>query len=354
MSDELIESVNASSVNASSVTAPATLPVTPATATEEAWHEAPVSDPSAHDLAEPEAQEVDGVDFAQDGMFAAPPPLLYRRRPTAWPSVRTPNFADFGIFFMMLILGFLVAAVAIGFVLFRHSFGLRSYDDIQNNTGIALATQVLIYVVGLGIAIPFFRIVWGKGFFSGIHWNAGTVRRFPIRLIFTAVLCNVIAMVGNLLLPFPQHAPIDKLFGTSADAWMLMIFGVTVAPFFEELIFRGFLVPALATAWDWSVESSTGRTPRPLDANGHPEWGGFAMLFAALVASVPFTLMHAAQVGQAWGPLLLLYCVSLILCIVRLATRSLAASTLVHSTYNFLLFAMMLWQTGGFRHMDKM
>jgi membrane protease YdiL (CAAX protease family) len=64
--------------------------------------------------------------------------------------------------------------------------------------------------------------------------------------------------------------------------------------------------------------------------------------------------MHAEQVGKAWGPLVLLYCVSLILCAVRLATRSLAASTLVHSLYNFLLFSMMLVQTGGFRHMDRM
>jgi membrane protease YdiL (CAAX protease family) len=44
----------------------------------------------------------------------------------------------------------------------------------------------------------------------------------------------------------------------------------------------------------------------------------------------------------------------LILCAVRLGTRSLAASTTVHSLYNFLLFAVMFAQTGGFRHMDKM
>ena len=32
----------------------------------------------------------------------------------------------------------------------------------------------------------------------------------------------------------------------------------------------------------------------------------------------------------------------------------LAASTLVHATYNFLIFAMTLIGTGGFRHFDKM
>ena len=78
------------------------------------------------------------------------------------------------------------------------------------------------------------------------------------------------------------------------------------------------------------------------------------MIFAALAVSVPFAFMHSAQVGQAWGPLLVLYCISLILCTVRLATRSLAASTVVHSAYNFMLFAAMFAQTNGFLHMDKM
>jgi membrane protease YdiL (CAAX protease family) len=39
---------------------------------------------------------------------------------------------------------------------------------------------------------------------------------------------------------------------------------------------------------------------------------------------------------------------------VRLITRSLAASTLVHACYNFTIFFLMLVGTGGFRHLDKM
>jgi len=39
---------------------------------------------------------------------------------------------------------------------------------------------------------------------------------------------------------------------------------------------------------------------------------------------------------------------------VRFWTRSLAASTLTHSIYNLILFSMMLVQTDGFRHLEKM
>jgi hypothetical protein len=39
---------------------------------------------------------------------------------------------------------------------------------------------------------------------------------------------------------------------------------------------------------------------------------------------------------------------------VRLVTRSLAASVVVHACYNFLLFSLMMVGTAGFRHLEKM
>jgi hypothetical protein len=64
--------------------------------------------------------------------------------------------------------------------------------------------------------------------------------------------------------------------------------------------------------------------------------------------------MHAEQTGYSLGPFLLLICVSLVLCWIRLSTRSLASSVLVHACYNLLLFSLMMLGTGGFRHLDKM
>jgi hypothetical protein len=100
-------------------------------------------------------------------------------------------------------------------------------------------------------------------------------------------------------------------------------------------------------------ERFTGKLPRPLDANGHPEWSIPAMVIASIATSLPFALMHAAQTGWSLGPFLLLVVVSLILCAVRLYTRSLAASTLVHACYNFLIFFIMLVGTSGFQHFEK-
>jgi len=270
------------------------------------------------------------------------------------PVVRTPNFADAMLFLALMLLGLLVTMGGVAAALHFHWFGLRSIEEAATNTHVALAQEMLIYLIALAMAVPFFRKVWGKGYFDGLHWHASTAYRLRYRLFGMAVVCNVLAMIGNWFLPFPEHAPIDKMFSDAKDAWMLAGLGILVAPFFEEMIFRGFLLPAMATAWDWCVERLTDTSPRQPDAAGNPVWSLAAMVFSALVVSVPFALMHAEQVGKAWGPLLLLYCISLILCAVRLVTRSLAASTLVHSAYNAMLFAAMFVQTDGFRHMDKL
>jgi membrane protease YdiL (CAAX protease family) len=164
----------------------------------------------------------------------------------------------------------------------------------------------------------------------------------------------MLAMLDQVLMPGPDHAPIIEFFRSPGAAWLMFAFGVTFAPFFEEMFFRGFLLPALATAWDWAIEKSTGKPARPLDANGHPQWSVFAMVVASVLTTIPFALMHADQQGYSLGPFLLLITVSLILCAVRLATRSLAACTLVHACYNFLIFFTMMVGTGGFRHFDKM
>jgi len=164
----------------------------------------------------------------------------------------------------------------------------------------------------------------------------------------------VLAWLNGVLIPSPTNTPIEKVFKSPGAAWLLFGFGVTFAPFFEEMFFRGFLLPALCTAYDWVTEKITKVPPRAPVEQGHPQWSLAAMIVGSIATSLPFAAMHAEQTGYSIGPFLLLVGVSLVLCGVRLLTRSLAASTLVHACYNFLIFSIMLVGTGGFRHLDKM
>ena len=77
------------------------------------------------------------------------------------------------------------------------------------------------------------------------------------------------------------------------------------------------------------------------------------MVFATIFASIGFAAMHADQLNSALAPLAVLFGVSVLLSLVRLHFRSLAASVLVHSGYNGTLFVITFFATDGFQHLDK-
>jgi hypothetical protein len=197
-------------------------------------------------------------------------------------------------------------------------------------------------------------MIWNESLFAGLQWRGAVALSKFGRLAVTAVACFGLAILDQVVLPGPANSPIEKMISSPAAAWMMFAFGVTMAPFFEEMFFRGFLLPALSTACDWIAEKLQHSLPRPLDASGHPQWSLPAIIIASVLTSIPFAGLHVEQQGHSLGPFLLLIVVSLILCTVRLKFRSLAASTLVHASYNFLLFSVELIATGGFRHFDKM
>jgi len=265
------------------------------------------------------------------------------RHPEAWEGLEA-----------LALLGLLGASLLIRSAIHFHLFGVSTMQKALSDVHYTIGSMAALYVITFGAALVLFPMLWGQGLFAGMHWNAHTaVRRFK-PLFGAACICFVLAMADEILLPGPTNAPIDKLFDNRAAAWLLFAFGVTVAPFFEECIFRGFLLPAFCTAFDWSVERAAGLTPMPLDPEGHPQWSVGAMVFASILTSIPFAWMHAEQTGYSLGPFVLLVAVSLVLCWARLATRSLAASVVVHASYNLLLFSLMLIGTSGFRHMDRM
>ena len=270
------------------------------------------------------------------------------------PPPRIPNAGHLLLLGLLALMGLLgsglVVRTALHFKLFGISTAMKAATDVHYTVG----SMGVLYIITFAGALIVFPLVWHKGFFAGLQWNAPAALLRIRTLIIAACVCFALAMVDELVLPGPANAPIDKLFDTRTAAWLLFAFGVTFAPFFEEIIFRGFLLPALCTAFDWTVEQAMQTRPAPLDLNGHPQWSLGAMIFGAVATSVPFALMHAEQTAWSLGPFLLLVCVSMVLCWARLASRSLAASVLVHASYNFLLFSLMLLGTQGFRHLDKM
>jgi hypothetical protein len=296
--------------------------------------------------------------LAQPGvepLLSEPPPLFRSwSLPGPLPAERIPHLGHLCMLGVLAMVALLGAGVLMGIAFHFHLYGVSTAQQAASDIHYTLGSMAALYLFTLLASLLVFPLFWHKSLFAGLQWNFATAMRLRVRLLLAAGGCFVLAMVDELVLPGPTNAPIDKFFHTSLAAWLLFAFGVTFAPFFEETLFRGFLLPGLATAWDWTTEKITHTSPRPLSENGHPQWSLTAMVIASVLTSIPFALVHAEQTAHAIGPFLLLVCVSLVLCWVRLSTRSLAASVLVHSSYNFLLFVLMLFGTGGFQHMDKM
>jgi membrane protease YdiL (CAAX protease family) len=212
-----------------------------------------------------------------------------------------------------------------------------------------LFASIATYVLALGAATFLFPLLWHRDFATGISWNPTAARP---RLILLGLSLGALSQAVSTLLPIPKELPIEKVFHTPGIIWLLAFFGTIVAPLFEEIVFRGFLLPALAIAVDYL------RLPKSLEAL--EAWRTSealslpALITSSIITSLCFAAIHAPQLGFSWPAVALLASVSLVLCYVRIRTKSVAASTLVHACYNLSVFLTLFVSTGGFRHMDRL
>ena len=274
--------------------------------------------------------------------------------PPARPPVRIPHFGHLLLLALFLGIALAITGGVLALAMHFHLFGWQLSAKYATDLRLNLLGEAILYLFTFGFSVIVFPLIWNQGLMEGLEWRADVVRSRFRFLFATASACFGLALVDQVLMPGPASAPIEKMIAAPGAAWLMFAFGVTIAPFFEEMFFRGFLLPALATAWDWMLESMHGAPPRPLDSRGRPQWSLAAMAAGSIATSIPFALLHVAQQGHSLGPFVLLIAISLILCAVRLFTHSLAASTLVHACYNFLIFFLTMIGTEGFRHFDKM
>lgn len=291
---------------------------------------------------------------AEFRLYDAPLFDRYEYIPPPHPPRRKPDFADFLLFALLAVGAFFASGLLMLAALRYHLFGISTLAEANVEIHYRIGSQVVWYLVTLLLATWVFPLAWRRSFFSGLEWQAEAAGAHFWRLIGAASTCFIAAIIDELVIPGPTNAPIDQTFRMPGAVWLLFGFGVTLAPLIEEITYRGLLLPALCTAYDWTREQMTELPRLPFTEEGFPRWSLPAMIFGSIMVSIPFALMHGEQTAYSIGPFLLLVSVSLVLCWVRLAMRSLAASVLVHAGYNLLLFSLMFLGTGGFRHLDKM
>jgi membrane protease YdiL (CAAX protease family) len=262
------------------------------------------------------------------------------------PARRIPHMGHAILFFSLAFLIVNVCALGIFTALHIH------LDAIQDHPNIGLGTQALAYLLTLVLSAQIFPRLWQRSFLHGLQWNVLAAHRHWRWIIPAAIALSFAAQAAQYFLPTPEKVAVEDLMKTPMAAYFTAAFAVLLAPLTEEIAFRGFLLPALATAYDWlSLERTPAGLQRWENSSMHST---SALVFAAIFSSIPFALLHAGQLSHAWGVVGVLFCVSLVFSYVRIRTHSVACSALMHAIYNLTIFIAIYVSTGGFRHLENL
>lgn len=187
---------------------------------------------------------------------------------------------------------------------------------VSMQTGWEVLWLVFIY---LTITLKYRRQFW-----QAIRWTRGP-HPWAAYLAGGAALA-LVAQLLFYLSPPEKELPIEKLFTSPAAGYLLTVFGICVAPFVEELVFRGFFYPVFERLW------------------------GFVA--AVVVTALLFAVIHASQLWGGWREIAAIFFVGLTLSYFRGKTGSLVPSFLMHLAYNTVLFVSLYFSTDRFRSLS--
>ena len=186
----------------------------------------------------------------------------------------------------------------------------------SENEGIYLILYQAI-LDGVILLFIYFTITlkYNSPFLKSIKWKP----RQPLRVMpFVPLgILLALAVVGiSTLFPSTAELPIEKLLKQPYAAFFFASLGIVVAPFVEEVVFRGFIYPVAE------------------------RWVG---PFGAIVATATlFTMVHISQLWGSWPAIALISVVGLTLSFIRARTDSLFPSFIVHLAYNSTICLLFL------------
>jgi membrane protease YdiL (CAAX protease family) len=188
-----------------------------------------------------------------------------------------------------------------------------------------LGPQFFWSIVMVVYLVDFMQRRFHRSLLDAISWN--WPKAAWLRLVGISAATLIFLQALERILPLPKKSPFDQFFKQPADAYAFAFLAIAIAPFTEELFFRGLLYPVLARRI------------------------GVAM--AVLLTALPFALIHAFEY-KAWAPVLIVFLVGVVLTLVRAKLHSVGASFVVHSIYNGVPVIAVVIASHGFQHLEKL
>jgi uncharacterized protein len=215
--------------------------------------------------------------------------------------------------------------ILLSFVTHRFVYPGLSWQQLAQKPVIELCAEVVAYIGVIFYMVALVEGQYHRRFLEAISWN------WP-RKIWGLAACGAVllfALQGVAhFLPIPRDVPFEEFFKRPLEAYLTSILAISFGPLMEELFFRGFLYPVLARR--------------------------LGMLAGIFLTALGFGVLHATQLGFAWGAVFIIFLVGLALTIVRAVTNSVGCSLVVHIAYNLTLTVLTFVGTSGFTHLERL
>jgi uncharacterized protein len=251
-----------------------------------------------------------------------PSPATARPGPQRW---RLPDLLFFLAFAgIWLLLAPLVAYM--GYAVLRPLMGWQVRTQaLPENAFFAVVSQTIYYVPLLAYIYFLIVVHYQQAFWTGLQWGGLSLPRVA-RCLMGGIALSAFTLVALVLLPDKGSFPLEQLFTSRPAAYLVGGFAVLVAPFMEELIFRGVLFAFF--------ESLVG------------------LRFAVASTALLFAGLHVPEYWGAWHHAALILLVGVVFSVARGLTGSLAPSVLLHFAYNTTLMTGLFIGSQHFRQIQ--
>ena len=259
-----------------------------------------------------------------------PPPLEGTLTDGRRPPPRPWTLRDLLLFIAFVPIGLFAAniLVLLGYALIQPTMHWRlAREKLSADPFFLLALQTVFYGLMLAYIYVLVAVGHAQPFWSMLRWRRMTLGKTLGCLVGGALLTAAIALLPPLL-PDASQFPLQSLFNSRAAGYAVGSFAILVAPFMEEMIFRGILFGIF--------ESQVG------------------LRFAILITAILFGGLHVPEYWGAWNHMFLIFLVGLVFSLARGMSGSLAPSVFLHVGYNASMMIALFLSTEHFRNLNAL
>jgi membrane protease YdiL (CAAX protease family) len=245
----------------------------------------------------------DGEDLTPAEFPASEPSVLDA---VALPAPVPEKKPFWGYLDLALVLGLLFAFVAV--IMLGAAVFVLAIPSLRHDQGpLLLPTQLAVYAAvyfSLGLV---FRIRHSKPVLSSLGWCGA---RFNLLVVALGgiLLAFVVSALATLAHTPKVPSPVENLMNSPILLSLFGVMAVTLAPFFEELFFRGFIQPLLTRS--------------------------LGVIAGVLLTAAVFGCLHAPEYSFAWQYAVAVSLVGAVLGWLRVRSNSIIPCTVMHGAYN--------------------